>query len=227
MERAVDSRTRTMVDPNSSAGTTSLHRMSLDKKGKICHNVSMASKLTPAEVDARRAKVLEAARWCFLNFGFAKTTFDDIAKRADISRTLLYRTFKDKEDVFTAVFTDWLLARHPEAEAAAAAPGTAYDRLIAVCRVMVVEPWKDMAGAPMAGEFFDVCSRIDPAVEARHRAMVHRTIAAILGDKEAATVFVLALDGQLTDEPTPAVLVRRIALLAARFANAPTNTARR
>lgn len=28
---------------------------------------------------ARRARILTAARWCFLNFGFAKTAFEDIA----------------------------------------------------------------------------------------------------------------------------------------------------
>ncbi|HEY6343699.1 MAG TPA: TetR/AcrR family transcriptional regulator [Bryobacteraceae bacterium] len=40
------------------------------------------------EAVVRRAKILIAARWCFLNFGFAKTAFEDIAKRANLSRTL-------------------------------------------------------------------------------------------------------------------------------------------
>ncbi|MDC6257101.1 helix-turn-helix domain containing protein [Ralstonia solanacearum] len=47
---------------------------------------------------ARREGILQAARWCFLNFGFSKTSLDDIAKRANISRTLLYKSFRDKED---------------------------------------------------------------------------------------------------------------------------------
>ncbi len=105
------------------------------------------------EAAARRAKVLLAARWCFLNFGFAKTSFEDIAKRANLSRTLLYRIFKDKEDIFRAVFEDWLVSRHPAARQAATAPGSAYERLIAVCRLVALDPWAEMVSAPMGREF--------------------------------------------------------------------------
>ena len=58
----------------------------------------MPKPLTHEAAAVRRARILTAARWCFLNFGFAKTAFEDIAKRANLSRTLLYRMFKDKED---------------------------------------------------------------------------------------------------------------------------------
>ncbi len=68
----------------------------------------MLATMTDDEAAVRRARVLTAARWCFLNFGFAKTAFEDIAKRANLSRTLLYRIFKDKEAIYRAVFVDWL-----------------------------------------------------------------------------------------------------------------------
>ncbi|MCP3409549.1 TetR/AcrR family transcriptional regulator [Bradyrhizobium sp. CCGB01] len=179
----------------------------------------MTSKLTPNEAEARRHKILVAARWCFLNFGFSKTSLDDIAKRAAISRTLLYRTFKDKEDIFTAVFADWLISRHPAAKQAAAGTKPPRELLVDVCRLMVIQPWADMVGAPMAGEFFDVCERIDPEIEALHRGVAAECVAAILdGDESAAEVFLLALDGLLSDEPTPAVLEQRVQLLATRFA---------
>src|SRR5262245_37824880 len=101
----------------------------------------MTSRLTDEEASERRSRILDAARWCFLNFGFSKTSFEDIAKRAGLSRTLLYRTFKDKEEVFTAVFAHWLIARHPAAKQAAASTGRPYERLLDVCRAMVLEPW--------------------------------------------------------------------------------------
>src|SRR5690242_5021831 len=125
---------------------------------------SMAGRLTEEALEERRVGILHAARWCFLNFGFSKTSLDDIAKRANISRTLLYKTFKDKEDIFAAVFAHWLVSRHPAAREAASATGDAHERLLEVCRVMVLEPYDDMAGAPMSAEFFDVCERVDPAV---------------------------------------------------------------
>lgn len=163
---------------------------------------------------------MQAARWCFLNFGFAKTSLDDIAKRSNISRTLLYRTFKDKEDIFVAVFEHWLISRHPEARRAAAAKGKAADRLLKVCQVMVFDPWMDMVGAPMAAEFHDVCERTNPEVSAHHRQVVLDCVASILGDSAAAEVFVLALDGMLADQPTPAVLEARSRILIDRFTRA-------
>lgn len=77
-------------------------------------------------------------RWCFLNFGFAKTTFEDIAKRANLSRTLLYRIFKDKEAIYQAVFVDWLVSRRPAAKQAAKGPGSPYERLLRVCRLLAL-----------------------------------------------------------------------------------------
>ena len=173
--------------------------------------------MSEEEAAERRARVLDAARWCFLNFGFSKTSFEDIAKRADISRTLLYRIFKDKEDVFTAVFAHWLVARHPAAQQAASGPGNPYERLLTVCKVMVLEPWSDMVAAPMGAEFFDVCARIDPEIEARHRKVALQCVKAILGNEQSAEVFLLALDGLLADQPTVAVLEQRIRILAERF----------
>ncbi|WP_208729860.1 TetR/AcrR family transcriptional regulator [Corallococcus exercitus] len=177
----------------------------------------MPAAMTEEEVAERRSKVLHAARWCFLNFGFAKTSFEDVAKRANISRTLLYRIFKDKEDLYTAVFTHWLLSRHPEAKQAAAGPGSPYERLINVCRLLVLEPWSDMVAAPMGAEFHDVCERLDPDIEARHRKVALQCVTAILGDAERAEVFLLSFDGLLADQPTAAVLERRLRILAERF----------
>lgn len=175
-------------------------------------------KITPEEERARREGILLSARWCFLNFGFAKTSLDDIAKRANISRTLLYKLFKDKEDIFTAVFAHWLIARHPAARATAIRSGSAYDRLLEVCRVMLIEPWSDMVGAPMAGDFYDVCERLDPEIAEKHRQETVDCVALIIEDKAAAEIFVLALDGLLGDNPKTQLLEQRVQLLAARFA---------
>jgi AcrR family transcriptional regulator len=171
----------------------------------------------PPKTATRLAAILSAARWCFLNFGFAKTSLEDIARRANISRTLLYRFFKGKEEIFKAVFVDWVIARHPAAQQAAAASGDPYERLLTVCGVMVLDPWSDMVGTPMGGEFFEACGRVDPDIDAYHRKVALQCFATILGDEESAEVFILALDGFLADKPKTEVLERRIQILAARF----------
>ena len=183
--------------------------------------------MTEDEAAARRARVLSAARWCFLNFGFAKTAFEDIAKRANLSRTLLYRLFKDKEDVYRAVFVDWLVSRHPAAKETAMGPGSPYERLLGVCRLIALEPWAEMVGAPMGSEFLEACERIDPESEALHRKVALGCVTAILGDASNAEVFLLALDGLLADQPSVAVLEKRTQVLAARFAPSAKEPARK
>ena len=178
----------------------------------------MPATITDGEVAARRARVLVAARWCFLNFGFAKTSFEDIAKRAQLSRTLLYRIFKDKEDIHRAVFKDWVVSRHPAAEEAANGPGSPYERLLSMCRLMVLEPWVEMVGTPMGSEFLEACERIDPESVALHRQVMLECATTILGDRASAQVFLLALNGLLADQPAIELMEQRTQLLAARFA---------
>jgi AcrR family transcriptional regulator len=182
----------------------------------------MPKAITKDEATVRRAKILTTARWCFLNFGFAKTAFEDIAKRANLSRTLLYRVFKDKEEIYQAVFVDWLVSRHPAAKQAAKGPGSPYQRLFSVCRLMALEPWAEMVGTPMGSQFLETCALIDPKSEALYRKVVYECVAAILGDEPSAEVFLLALDGLFADKPSMEVLEQRTKLLVARFVSRST-----
>ncbi len=141
--------------------------------------------------------------------------------RGEPISTLLYRIFRDKEAIYQAVFADWLVSRHPAAKKAAEGPGSPYERLLGVCRLMMIEPWAEMVGTPMGREFLDVCQRIDPENEALYREVVHECVAVILRDDASAEVFLLALDGLLADHPSLEALERRMRLLAARFATGP------
>jgi AcrR family transcriptional regulator len=51
----------------------------------------------------RRAQILEAAARAFARSGFARTSLDDIAAEAGITRVLLYRHFDSKADLYRAV----------------------------------------------------------------------------------------------------------------------------
>jgi AcrR family transcriptional regulator len=48
-----------------------------------------------------RSQIIDAASSCFAEFGYDKTTFDDVAKKAGISRALIYTYFKSKQEFFT------------------------------------------------------------------------------------------------------------------------------
>lgn len=64
----------------------------------------------------RRQVILEAAYNVFGNYGFRRTSMDDIAKAAGISRPSLYQTFANKNDIFCALVDKALAASVAEAE---------------------------------------------------------------------------------------------------------------
>lgn len=166
----------------------------------------------------RRRAIVAAARDCFLRFGYEKTSLDDVARVAGISRPLIYRKFANKEAIFAAVFEDTFAARYPRAEAAAQAAGPASERLLRVYEILLIEPWDEVMRAPMAAEFFAACSRLLPEVEALYQRLTRRCVQSILGSRELADIFQLAAEGMQSDLPTTRVLRRRLRLLAERFA---------
>lgn len=85
----------------------------------------------PAE-DLRRRKLMDAALTVFLRFGFRKTSMDEVARAAGVSRQGLYLHFATKEELFRAsvgYFLDTALAAAAAALADAERP--LEDRLVA------------------------------------------------------------------------------------------------
>ena len=61
------------------------------------------------EHDKRREKILEKALTVFIDDGFEATTFQKIADRCGITRTILYLYFKNKREIFTYSIKQLLL----------------------------------------------------------------------------------------------------------------------
>lgn len=67
-----------------------------------------APSLRQAQKQATRRAIVRAARACFLSNGVAKTTFDDIAARAGVSRATVYLYFSSKEHLLLGMLEeDW------------------------------------------------------------------------------------------------------------------------
>ena len=67
--------------------------------------------------EQRLQRIVDAARGCFAEQGFAGTTVESIAARASVSNGLLYKHFQGKEHLFQVVVTDivrdWVRALVP------------------------------------------------------------------------------------------------------------------
>ena len=167
---------------------------------------------------ARRRVILDAARDCFLKFGYAKSSLEDIAKHAAISRPLIYRKFKSKEEVFAAVVEDISEITYRAAEHALAKPGSKREKLMSLWEALLLDPWKKLiVDAPMGAEFYETCSRVAPEIAEKRIKMQLKYTQTFLRTKEVSEVFMLAVDGLIQDLPAPKVLRSRLEVLIDRF----------
>jgi AcrR family transcriptional regulator len=83
------------------------------------------------ESDNKRERILKAAQECFTLYGIKRTSMDDIAQKAGISRPALYLLFSNKEAIFRTLVEELHNVALGRAEAALEAEGTIEERLIA------------------------------------------------------------------------------------------------
>lgn len=132
--------------------------------------------------EERLQRIVDAARACFAEHGFAATTVEAIAGRAAVSNGLLYKHFQGKEHLFQVVVSDivrdWVRALVP-AESEALTPTqkleAMFRRSVAFCRTNPLLP------AVLSGDKrFELARRDNPN---RGRVHAHRQlIASVLAD---------------------------------------------
>jgi AcrR family transcriptional regulator len=91
---------------------------------------------TPARVtaDPRHEALLEAAVGVFARYGFRKTSMDEVARAAGVSRQGLYLLFADKEELFRKALTHKLSTQLQAAIGALSSVAEPLEaRLIAAC----------------------------------------------------------------------------------------------
>ena len=176
-----------------------------------------AQRLSGLRVLERRKTIVDAGLSCFSQFGFAKTSFADIAQRAGVSRPTIYQHFPNKEAILEAAYVSLFEETLPRAREAVAQGGTKKDRLMRVCEITVLEPWSILRDAPMAKELQAQCANLAPEIVERTTRKWVALVQEILGDRLVSEVFARALEGLTLDTPTLAVLRKRTMVLVDRF----------
>lgn len=165
----------------------------------------------------RRQVIIDAALECFLQYGFAKTSLDDIAKRAKLSRPLLYLLFKNKEELFVETLRSMYQADIDEARPALDLQLDKKEKLNRIYESLILKPWMRICKSPAGEEFIGECRRFFPELDKEYEKAALKLLMPIFEDREAAIVFMLCVDGLYSDNPTPAILRKRIRLLIERF----------
>ena len=89
----------------------------------------------PADPESRQSAVLDAAVSAFARFGYRKTSMDDVARAAGVSRQGLYLSFANKEELFRRALEHSLSRQLASAIAALSRAEDSLEcRLIAACK---------------------------------------------------------------------------------------------
>ena len=96
------------------------------------------------EHDKRKEEILDKALDVFVDEGYKDTTFQKIAERCGITRTILYLYFNNKKEIFSSCIKRFMEGLETEIRAIAGAPGSdCSGKLVVIGRLVVKECAKE------------------------------------------------------------------------------------
>jgi TetR/AcrR family transcriptional regulator of autoinduction and epiphytic fitness len=107
--------------------------------------------------EAKKCKIVKAARSVFLRYGYRRVSMNEIAAAAGVSRPALYLLFKNKEEIFIGVFFDWVEDAIAAIETAMAKASTPTAKIEQAFEIWAVQPFEMMLGSPEVRELVE-CS---------------------------------------------------------------------
>ncbi|MCO6188113.1 TetR/AcrR family transcriptional regulator [Rhizobium sp. L1K21] len=159
-----------------------------------------------SSAETKRAAVLSAAIRTFLDYGFKRTTMDDIAKAAGMSRPALYLVYKNKKDIYRACVTDMLETLKERLEEIIASEAAPQESVYAILEAGIINPFRLLAQTAHGQEIFDMKSELAADLFEAWMGALEATTAATL--KRAAENGKIALDdARMKPEDIAAVIV--------------------
>lgn len=182
---------------------------------------------------ATRERILRAAFERFAQYGFRRTSMEDIAEQAGISRAALYLQFRNKEEIFRSLSQDL----HDESLARAAAALDADvplgERLCAAVEAKSLRFLEIAQGSPHGGELMDESNRICGDLPAESQERFRKTLTRVfrraarrgeielarigLSAADTADLFVSSVAGLKGPQVSIAVYRKRVAALVRLF----------
>jgi AcrR family transcriptional regulator len=143
--------------------------------------------MSPSRGDAaaRRAEILEAALRVFGQYGYRRTSVDDIAREAGIAKGTVYLSFASKEEVFQALAQHLSQQMLTGAEAASRRPGTTADKLAAMHAAWFGTYAETITRSPHAAELLDAKHRLSADLVADGVKRYHRLVRDVLAEAAA------------------------------------------
>lgn len=147
------------------------------------------------DTDDKRERILQAAQECFTQYGFKRTSMEDIAQAAGISRAALYLLFPNKEAIFRAGLELLNSAAYERAQAAIARPAPIAERLRAALEARNLVFLELMHRSPHGAELVDMHHGIRAELVQHYDDLFNALLVAALAEAEAAGEVCLQLLG--------------------------------
>lgn len=152
------------------------------------------SQTAETATDPKRARILDGALKMFLAYGFSRTTMDDIARAAEVSRPALYLLFRNKTDIYRALASILLEGSCAKAKAALATGKPLGERMWLAIDTAIISVMAEISESPHGAEILDMKGSLaGDVVEAWRSTLVGHFAAAI--ESEAKTGADLAARG--------------------------------
>ena len=152
--------------------------------------------------EAKKTRILTAARSVFLRYGYRRVNMHDIAEAAGVSRPALYVIFKNKEEIFVGVFLRWVEETLAEIEGKIALAATPEEKIARAFEIWAVRPFELMMTSPEARELVECSFGFVQASLRQGYERFEATIVPML----ASLVEEHPVEGHLTPERTAHVL---------------------
>lgn len=132
--------------------------------------------------ETKRAAILEAAQKMFSQYGYRRTSIDDIAREAEIAKGTVYLSFKSKEEIFRALSESLCARVMNEAAQGAALEAPLELRLAAMLEAKYGLYFELVQRSPHAAELMDSKNRLSADVftasERKYAKMLREVIEA-------------------------------------------------
>jgi AcrR family transcriptional regulator len=138
------------------------------------------------DAGARRAAILDAALQVFGQYGFRRTSMDDIAREAEIGKGTVYLSFASKDEVFQALSQHLAERMLAGAQAASRQPGTTADKLAAMHAAWFGTYADTIRRSPHAADLLDAKHRLSAGLVADAASRYKRLVRDALTEAAAA-----------------------------------------